>query len=112
MASKTPKELEQIEFLLRKFTEILDKINADRVERSGEGVDKKWNLLYLDATEENLSQFTDWDRQYNGLYPDREYVICVDAKSGVNHVLYSRDVSGDSVLWMMCCLFEIIGNKF
>ena len=112
MGNKTPKELEQIEFCLRKFDEILDKINADRVERSGEWVSKKWKLMYLDATEENLSQFTVWDRQYNGLHPGNEYVLCIDAKSAKNHILYARGVYGCSVMWTMHKLFEILGDKF
>ena len=112
MVNKTPKELEQIEFCLRKFDEILEKINADRVAKSGEWVDKKWKLMYLDATEENLSQFTDWDRQYHGLIPGMEYVICVDAKSKTNHVLYATAKNGYSVLYTMKYLFEILADKF
>ncbi len=112
MGNKTPKELEQIEFCLRKFDEILDKINADRVERNGEWVDKKWKLMYLDANEENLKQFTDWDRQYNGLRPGMEYVLCIDAKSAKNHVLYAKAAYGYSVLYTMQFLFGIIAEKF
>ena len=70
---------------------------------------KQWKIEYLVFGPENRNRFTDWDMIRNLLRDGMEYVCIWDDEG---YLLYTINVSADSVTWIMRELFTLIGDKF
>lgn len=66
------------------------------------------NIVYLRLNEDNIEYFSDWDRQRFGLHIGDERIMVGKAKEGI---LYSINVSGDSVMQSIAELTDLLAGK-
>lgn len=66
------------------------------------------NIVYLRLTEDNIDCFSDWDQQRFGLHVGDERIMVGKAKEGI---LYSINVSGDSVMQSIAELTDLLAGK-
>lgn len=66
------------------------------------------NIVYLRLTEDNIDCFSDWDRKRFGLHIGDERIFVGKAKEGI---LYSINVSGDSVMQSIAELTNLLAGK-
>lgn len=84
---------------LKKAEEILQIINPG----------KKWSIKYIRFAPEVRPMFSDWDVERNRLRNNDEY-LCIWDDEG--YLLYTINVSANSVKWNMAELFKLIGDKY
>ena len=89
---------EQMDEAIKKVVEIV-KITSPKIPA---------NIVYLRLTEDNIDCFSDWDRQRFGLHVGDERIMVGKAKEGI---LYSINVSGDSVMQSIAELTNLLAGK-
>ena len=111
--AKLAYEMHELEYGIKHAEMILQNINADRVSRNGDCVNKVWKISYVEMDGTTIKQFSDWDQRRLGLMTGGEYLIVVDITDTEKpHILYAINVSGDSVLECMHQLFDLLSAKF
>lgn len=71
-----------------------------------------WNIVYKDHPDEVWLEYvtTEWERKRDGLRAGGEWIFIWDSVTG--DLLYSIDVSGDSVMTIMSELMNLLSRKF
>lgn len=89
---------QKMEIALRKVMDIAD------ITRPG----KDASFRYVVITEDNLHDYSDWDIERLRLCTGLEYILVVE-DSG--HILYSINVSGDSIMQSIAELTNLLAGK-
>lgn len=70
-------------------------------------------ITYTRLDDENISQFSDFQRRYYGLLTGEEYFIIWDERgAGKPDLLYAVNVTGDSILTAGGELMTLVAKKF
>ena len=93
-------EREIIESCLNEVQEILHKVRPK----------KRWLLYYGKPDEQTEFVITDWNRTYMNLRDDSDYVFFYSLDEFA--LLYAIDVSGESVLFTLSEVFDLLWKKF
>ena len=105
--AKTIHELFELRFALDCVEDILSEINCYRCKQYGEYAGKVWGFRYIDVkSDDDLEQFTEWQRGYFGIRKGEEYLLVLDKTNNLPSLLYVINVSANSVL---CCMHELFG---
>ena len=96
---KTKKEIDEIRYGITQIQKILAKVRPN----------KKWTIKYVAMTANKLKEFSDWDIERMHFYEGCEYIVIWDEDG---HLLYSSNETGNSTMWTLRNLMDILGNKF
>ena len=111
--AKTETEISELRFALDRAEEIVAEINRYRCEQYGEFAGKVWSFRYIDVkSDDDLEQFTEWQREYYGIRKGCEYLLIYDIANATPSLLYVINVSANSVLCCMHALFRLLMDKF
>jgi hypothetical protein len=70
---------------------------------------KKWTIKFQKLDNENIHDFSDWDRKYYGLHTGDESFLIFDEE---DHLLYVVNVTGDSIITAVYELMSKLSCKF
>lgn len=69
-----------------------------------------WDIIYRKETEETIEHLSDWERKYHHILTGEEYFYIREVDTG--DLLYTVNVTGDSVLTALSELMNLLSRKF